>query len=201
MASSTLRVALCLASLLLVSHLASAQPTPTEMLNAQRQQQVQQQRVQQQQENQRRVATRRLPAPCATTNLTRCSFNWGQWPSENECCAPGRAFPEGCTVPEPCWVGTDWFPKRKCGTTDERSTCTRGWGTYTSERECCAAGAAFTDGCGDVDAAETPTGENGEFLDANEYGDDVYAPAMDALLAEQSAMLSPQGVQAFAAAP
>lgn len=73
---------------------------------------------------------------CApTNNLTRCSFNWGQWASEEECCAPGRAFPEGCTVPEPCWVGAEWFPERRCATTDDLSTCTRGWGTYKTEAE------------------------------------------------------------------
>lgn len=112
MASSTLRVALCLASLLLVSHLASAQPTPTEMLNAQRQQQVQQQRVQQQQENQRRVATRRLPAPCVvpesyypfrtckvSSNPRECGKGWNAWASFADCCRPGNggAFPQGCT--------------------------------------------------------------------------------------------------------
>jgi hypothetical protein len=144
--------------------------------------------------------------------LTRCSFNWGQWPSENECCAPGRAFPEGCTVPEPCWVGTDYFPTRKCGTTDERSTCTRGWATYSSERDCCAPGAAFNEGCGEADVSEVPAGEQatdttpteehgGDFVDAGEKVHDVYVPAVDALLAEQRAMFNPQEVQAFAAVP
>lgn len=83
-----------------------------------------------------------------TNNITRCSFNWGRWSTEEECCLPGRAHPAGCTPPQPCWVGAEWFPQRKCATTVDRSICSRGWGTYTSEDDCCAAGGAFTDGCG-----------------------------------------------------
>lgn len=85
----------------------------------------------------------------ATNNITRCSYNWGQWSSEDECCAPGRAFPEGCSLPEPCWVGSEWFPERTCSTTDDRAVCHRGWGTFTSEDDCCApATGAFVEGCG-----------------------------------------------------
>ena len=94
-----------------------------------------------------------------TNNLTRCSYNWGRWATEAECCAPGRAFPEGCTVPEPCWAGAEWFPNRRCSSTDDRATCTRGWGTYTSEAECCAAGGAFPEGCGVADEAPLPAAE------------------------------------------
>jgi hypothetical protein len=123
MASSTLPVALCLASLLLVSHLATAQPTPTEKLNAQRQQQAQQQRQQQQQrEQQRRVATRRLSAPCVvpqsyypfstckvSSDPRECGKGWNAWASFAECCRPGNggAFPQGCTnfnKQVECWI-------------------------------------------------------------------------------------------------
>jgi hypothetical protein len=105
----TIRVALCLASLLLVSPFASAQPSPTERLNAQRRQQAQQQR-QQQQQAQRRVATRRLPAPCAvpdsyyplrtcrvSSDPRECGKGWNAWGSFAECCRPGNggAFPQG----------------------------------------------------------------------------------------------------------
>ena len=102
----------------------------------------------------------------ATTNITRCSYNWGQWASEDECCAPGRAFVDGCSLPEPCWVGTEWFPTRKCSTTDDRSICTRGWGTYTSEVQCCASGGAFSDGCGisqDVEMVQVMGMPDGDF--------------------------------------
>jgi hypothetical protein len=98
----------------------------------------------------------------------------------------------------------EWFPTRKCGTTDERATCTRGWATYSSERDCCEAGAAFTEGCGNADVAEAPAGEMSpseeEFIDVGEKENEVYVPAVDALLAEQRAMSNPQEVQAFAAA-
>jgi len=108
MASTTIQLAVCLASLLLVSHLAAAQPTPTEMLNAQRQQQAQQQSVQQQQEQRRRVATRRLPAPCVvpdsyypfstckvSSSPGECGKGFNAWASFADCCRPGNggAFP------------------------------------------------------------------------------------------------------------
>jgi type II secretory pathway pseudopilin PulG len=119
---SPLGVALCLVSLLLVSHMASAQPSPTERLNAQRQQQAQQQRQQQQQAQQRRVATRRLPAPCVvpdsyyplrtckvSSDPRECGKGWNAWASFAECCRPGNggAFPRGCTdfnKQVECWI-------------------------------------------------------------------------------------------------
>ena len=45
-------------------------------------------------------------------------------------------------------MGSEWFPERKCGTTDDRNVCTRGYGTYTTEEACCAVDGAFSDGCG-----------------------------------------------------
>lgn len=51
-------------------------------------------------------------------------------------------------------MGSEWFPERKCGTTDDRSICTRGWGTYTSEEACCAVDGAFTEGCGVAEDAD-----------------------------------------------
>ena len=106
----TIRVALCLASLLIFSTFTSAQPSPTERINYQRQQQAQQQRQQQQQAQQRRVATRRLPAPCVvpdsyyplrtcrvSSDPRECGKGWNAWASFAECCRPGNggAFPQG----------------------------------------------------------------------------------------------------------
>ncbi len=52
-------------------------------------------------------------------------------------------------------MGAEWFPARKCATTDDRAVCTRGWGIYQTEDECCAAGkGAFGPGCGVADEAD-----------------------------------------------
>jgi hypothetical protein len=83
-----------------------------------------------------------------TNNLTRCSYNWGQWRSQAECCAPGRAFPQGCSAPKPCWTAATWTPARTCASTGDLEACSRGWGSWGSEAECCAAGNGFSEGCG-----------------------------------------------------
>jgi hypothetical protein len=105
----------------------------------------------------------------ATNNLTRCSYNWGQYRTQEECCAPGRAFTDGCTgggggapgAPgaRTCWIGATWFPARACATTDDVEACSRGWGSWRSEAECCAAGNAFSDGCGESPPAAEPLPE------------------------------------------
>ena len=78
----------------------------------------------------------------------------GQWRTEAECCRPGAAHAEGCSKPEPCWTADAYWPERTCGKTDDQAICTRGWGAFASEDECCAAGAAFSDGCGQVAGGE-----------------------------------------------
>ena len=85
-----------------------------------------------------------------STDFAECTRNWGQWASQEACCAPGAAFADGCSKPEPCWVASAFWPARACGLTDDQGLCQRGWGAFTSEGACCAAGAAFSDGCGPV---------------------------------------------------
>jgi hypothetical protein len=131
---------------------------------------------------------------CApSSDLSICSQNWGQWKTQEQCCAVGKAFAEGCDKPvsgqplpgacsiracfelcshstflwllsrallphhpsleqEPCWVANAWYPSRTCGLTEDQSVCQRGWGAFASEEACCIEGAAFSDGCGVVQA-------------------------------------------------
>ncbi|KAL6769934.1 hypothetical protein ACKKBG_A32935 [Auxenochlorella protothecoides x Auxenochlorella symbiontica] len=80
-------------------------------------------------------------------NATQCAQNWGQWTSQDDCCAPGAAFAGGCYKVAPCWAATQWYPKQACSQTDDQSVCQRGWGAYASKVECCSLGHAFSGGC------------------------------------------------------
>lgn len=82
------------------------------------------------------------------TDVGKCSLDWGHWATYDECCAPGGAFPEGCSKPDPCYYGAQWYPERKCQKTEDQSICQRGWGAYKDEASCCQPGAAFGQGCG-----------------------------------------------------
>ncbi|PRW60602.1 hypothetical protein C2E21_0843 [Chlorella sorokiniana] len=89
---------------------------------------------------------------CQQTNdFAICNRNWGQWRTEADCCRPGAAHSDGCSKPEPCWIADAFWPARTCGKTEDQAICTRGWGAFTSEDDCCAAGGAFSDGCGQVE--------------------------------------------------
>ena len=80
----------------------------------------------------------------------------GRWASEADCCAPGAAHSDGCTKSEPCWVATAWYPARACGQVKDDAVCLRGWGAFATEDDCCAPGAAHSDGCGLVAEAGAP---------------------------------------------
>ena len=58
-------------------------------------------------------------------------------------------------MPEPCYIAGAFWPERKCARTEDQSVCQRGWGAYPDEAQCCSIGAAFSDGCGMVDAPTT----------------------------------------------
>ncbi|KAG2442099.1 hypothetical protein HYH02_009588 [Chlamydomonas schloesseri] len=74
-----------------------------------------------------------------------CSRGWGAWSSQEQCCAEGNAFPDGCSVrPKECWV-VESAATRTCIRDDRK--CLQGYGVYASEAACCAPGTAFPDGC------------------------------------------------------
>ncbi|PNW81235.1 hypothetical protein CHLRE_07g347650v5 [Chlamydomonas reinhardtii] len=74
-----------------------------------------------------------------------CSRGWGAWPSREQCCAEGAAFPDGCSVrPKECWV-VESAATRTCIRDDRK--CLQGYGVYASQAACCAPGTAFPDGC------------------------------------------------------
>lgn len=81
-----------------------------------------------------------------TSDALLCIRNWGQWATEKACCAPGAAFTEGCSLTEPCFIASAFWPARQCGLTEDQSICQRGWGAFDTEQECCAEGGAFSDG-------------------------------------------------------
>ena len=81
------------------------------------------------------------------------------YPTEEICCAPGVAFPNGCKMTQaearlerggtPCFVRGEYYPSQQCRRTfalclDEPSKT----GVFVSESDCCRPGAAFPDGCG-----------------------------------------------------
>lgn len=90
--------------------------------------------------------------PCTPAPHPPSSFpsRRGQWKTEAECCRPGAGHADGCSKPEPCWIADGYWPARTCGKTEDQAICTRGWGAFASEDDCCAAGGAFSDGCGQV---------------------------------------------------
>ncbi|KAI8476923.1 MAG: hypothetical protein J3K34DRAFT_202565 [Monoraphidium minutum] len=81
----------------------------------------------------------------AQCNPDICARNYGVWASQELCCAPGVAFPEGCsTRPSQCWV-VESFNLRTCIRDDRK--CLQGYGVFPNEETCCAPGAAFPEGC------------------------------------------------------
>ena len=56
-----------------------------------------------------------------STNISVCAQSWGAWPTMEACCAPGRAFEDGCTKPEPCWIASAWYPSRQCALTEDQA--------------------------------------------------------------------------------
>ena len=88
-----------------------------------------------------------LKACVPSSDAKACAVDWGNWNSWEECCQAGNAFVEGCTAPAPCYYATEYYPNTKCGWTADQGICSRGWGVYESEGECCAPGAEFQDGC------------------------------------------------------
>ncbi|KAI3429365.1 hypothetical protein D9Q98_005460 [Chlorella vulgaris] len=139
-------------------------PTPTEALNAQRNQQQQAAAAA---ANNRAPVPRRLPPPCyvpssyapyqtcaVSTDAATCGRGFNAWPSYEQCCAKQRgaigAFPTGCTnfsANLTCWTSNEYYPRQTCKQTDDFSVCSRSWGRFASEQACCAAGGAFQDGC------------------------------------------------------
>jgi hypothetical protein len=103
------------------------------------------------------------------TNYDTCNSGVRVWLTEEECCAAGAAFGEGCgpknpTVP--CYVPTSWWNPRACSQIDSEDVCIRGWSVYDTMTACCAPGAAFTEGCG-MPKPQPQTGDSG----SGGYGD------------------------------
>ncbi|GAX84987.1 hypothetical protein CEUSTIGMA_g12408.t1 [Chlamydomonas eustigma] len=95
-----------------------------------------------------------FPARLCTSSLTLCGPAAQQagvqsWPSLEDCCSPGGAFQEGCSLPPPtpCWVVDSYDPIRSCRKETGVAACNRGWGVYASEDVCCSPNVAFPDGC------------------------------------------------------
>jgi len=97
----------------------------------------------------------------STNNLTRCSYNWGQWSSQTECCAPGKAFPQGCSMAQTCWVASQDQNTQACVSTSDIAVCSRSWGTYGTQVDCCLPGNAYIQGCGNVAGKASQAGTAG----------------------------------------
>ncbi|GMH41930.1 hypothetical protein BSKO_09849 [Bryopsis sp. KO-2023] len=84
---------------------------------------------------------------------TECSRGLGlfAWKTKEKCCAPGAAFPAGCTNVESssCYMASDFFPEKDCVLVEDASKCSRGWGTYSGKEECCRG--EFQDECEESD--------------------------------------------------
>ncbi|KAL4447562.1 hypothetical protein ABPG75_004781 [Micractinium tetrahymenae] len=143
-----------------------AAPSPTEKLNADRQKQ-EAAAAAAKQAAAAAAPTKRLRPPCfvptswypyqlcdVSQDATTCGRGYLAWSSLAECCAKQRgplgAFPGGCTDMSKnvtCWVAGSYHPTQTCQPTTDLSICSRNWGRWASEADCCAPGAAHADGC------------------------------------------------------
>lgn len=82
--------------------------------------------------------------PCPLTG-------YGVYANRAACCSVNAAFKEGCSnqtlSAKPCWVVDTYYPSRLCRVSNTLCQAGSGSQAYDTKDQCCAANAAFTEGC------------------------------------------------------
>ncbi|MEW5314287.1 MAG: hypothetical protein WDW38_005795 [Sanguina aurantia] len=81
----------------------------------------------------------------------KCLQGYGVYANQAACCSVNAAFKEGCSnqtlSAKPCWVVDTYYPSRLCRVSNTLCQAGSGSQAYDTKDQCCAANAAFTEGC------------------------------------------------------